>query len=32
MEYVLEKLEVYNMAENFSDAVWDMVVKWDYFT
>lgn len=31
MEYVLEKLEVYNMAEDFSDAVWDIVIKWDYF-
>lgn len=32
MEYVLEKLEVYNMADDFSDAVWDIVIKWDYFT
>ncbi len=32
MEYILEKLEVYNMAEDFSDAVWDIVIKWDYFT
>lgn len=31
MEYVLEKLEVYNMAEDFSDSVWDIVIKWDYF-
>ncbi len=31
MEYVLEKLEVYNMTEDFSDAVWDIVIKWDYF-
>lgn len=31
MEYVLEKLEVYNIAEDFSDSVWDIVIKWDYF-
>ncbi len=31
MEYTLEKLEVYNMAENFSDDVWEIVIKWDYF-
>jgi four helix bundle protein len=30
MEYTLEKLEVYNMAEKFSDDIWDIVVKWDY--
>ncbi len=31
MEYTLEKLEVYNMAENFSDDVWEIAIKWDYF-
>jgi four helix bundle protein len=31
MEYTLEKLEVYNMAEKFSDDIWGIVVKWDYF-
>jgi len=31
MEFTLEKLEVYNIAEKFSDDIWDIVVKWDYF-
>jgi four helix bundle protein len=31
MEYILEKLEVYNLAEKFSDDIWDIVEKWDYF-
>ena len=31
MDYVLEKLEVYNLAEKFSDDIWDIVEKWDYF-
>lgn len=31
MEFTLEKLEVYNIAEKFSDNIWDVVVKWDYF-
>jgi len=31
MEYTLEKLEVYNLAEKFSDDIWDIVIKWDYF-
>ncbi|MEP6927945.1 MAG: four helix bundle protein [Ginsengibacter sp.] len=31
MEFTLEKLEVYNIAEKFSDDIWDLVIKWDYF-
>ena len=31
MEFILEKLEVYNIAEKFSDDIWDIVIKWDYF-
>ncbi len=31
MEFTLEKLEVYNIAEKFSDEIWDIVVKWNYF-
>jgi four helix bundle protein len=31
MEYILEKLEVYNLAEKFSDDIWDIVENWDYF-
>jgi four helix bundle protein len=30
-EYTLEKLEVYQLAETFSDIIWDIVIKWDYF-
>ena len=31
MEYTLEKLEVYLLAESFSDEIWFLVEKWDYF-
>lgn len=31
MEYTLEKLEVYNLAEKFSDDIWNIVVQWGYF-
>lgn len=31
MEYTLEKLEVYNIAEEFSDRIWNIIVEWDYF-
>src|ERR1700692_873592 len=31
MDYVLEKLKVYNIAEDFSDEIWNIVIKWDYF-
>lgn len=31
MEYTLEKLEVYQLAEAFSDIIWEIVVKWEYF-
>lgn len=31
MDYTLEKLEVYELAESFSDKIWAIVVEWDYF-
>jgi four helix bundle protein len=31
MEFTLEKLEVYNIAEKFSDDIWNIVSAWDYF-
>ena len=31
MEYTLEKLEVYNFAESFSDEIWNIVVQWKIF-
>ena len=31
MEYTLEKLEVYQLSEAFSDMIWDLVSAWDYF-
>ena len=31
MEFTLEKLEVYNIAEKFSDDIWHIVDKWDHF-
>ncbi len=31
MEYTLEKLEVYNIAETFSDEIWNIVMVWKYF-
>lgn len=31
MEYTLEKLEVYSIAEAFSDEIWNIVVAWKYF-
>lgn len=31
MEYTLEKLEVYNLAEEFSDDIWNIVEKWNFF-
>ncbi|WP_259068253.1 four helix bundle protein [Mucilaginibacter sp. X4EP1] len=27
----LEELEVYQLAESFSDEIWFIVAKWDYF-
>jgi four helix bundle protein len=27
----LEDLEVYQLAESFSDEVWNIVIAWDYF-
>jgi four helix bundle protein len=29
--YNLEELEVYQMAETFSDEIWLLVSAWDYF-
>ena len=31
MDYTLEKLEVYQLAESFSDMIWNIVVDWDHF-
>jgi len=31
MEYTLEKLEVYQLSETFSDDVWNIVETWDHF-
>lgn len=31
MEYTLEKLEVYQLAEAFSDIIWNIVDKWSFF-
>lgn len=31
MDYTLETLEVYQMAESFSDEIWFLVEKWEYF-
>jgi len=31
MEYTLETLEVYILAEKFSDEVWEIVNDWNYF-
>ena len=31
MEYTLEKLEVYQQAEVFSDVIWNLVDTWHYF-
>ena len=28
----LEDLEVYQLAESFSDEIWNIVITWDYFT
>lgn len=31
MEYTLEKLEVYELAEQFSDEIWELVIEWNNF-
>ena len=31
MDYALEKLEVYELAELFSDEIWEIVMNWDSF-
>ena len=32
MEHTLETLEVYLMAEEFSDPIWNLIQSWDSFT
>ena len=32
MEFILEKLEVYTLSETFSNEIWNIVLKWDYFS
>jgi hypothetical protein len=27
----IEDIEVYNLSEDFSDKIWDIVMKWDFF-
>lgn len=31
MEFILEKLEVYNIADKFSYDIWEIVIKWHFF-
>ena len=31
MEYTLESLEVYQLAEQFSDEIWDLAGSWKHF-
>ncbi len=31
MEYTLEKLEIYQQSEVFSDVIWNLVDTWNYF-
>lgn len=31
MDFTLEKLDVYNAAEAFSDKIWDLVDEWNHF-
>jgi len=31
MEFVLEKLDVYNLSELFADKIWTIVEPWDFF-
>ena len=31
MDYTLEKLEVYQLSETFSDIIWEIVMDWDNF-
>ena len=31
MEYTLEKLDVYQLAELLSDKIWGIVSEWDHF-
>ena len=32
MEYILDTLEVYQLAEKLSDPIWNLIQKWDPFT
>ncbi len=32
MDYTLEKLEVYQLSEIFSDTIWNLVSGWNYFS
>lgn len=27
-----EDLEVYQLAEDFSNEIWDIIIKWDFFS
>jgi four helix bundle protein len=31
MTYRLEDLEVYNLADSFSNEIWALIINWDYF-
>ena len=31
MDYTLDKLEVYQLSETFSDIIWNLSGKWNYF-
>lgn len=31
MNYKLEDLEIYNLAEIISDKIWNIVINWEYF-
>lgn len=31
MSFRLDDLDVYNLADSFSDEVWKIITEWDYF-
>ena len=31
MNYKLEDLEVYNLAERIANEIWSIVMQWEYF-
>ncbi len=31
MVFKVEDLEIYQMAEDLSDRIWEICIKWDYF-